>query len=56
MNQDLQQETLKVAELICPRCERELVQRKGKYGTFLGCSNYPKCRYVVKEKQVERIR
>lgn len=52
INQDLQQETLKVAEMICPRCEGELVERKGKDGTFLGCANYPKCRYVVKERKV----
>ncbi|MEW9672866.1 NERD domain-containing protein [Ammoniphilus sp. 3BR4] len=46
------EKTLKVAELICPRCEGELVERKGKYGSFHGCSNYPKCRYVVKERKV----
>ncbi|HCT64757.1 MAG TPA: NERD nuclease [Lachnospiraceae bacterium] len=33
---------------LCPRCGGALVQRKGKYGTFLGCSNYPKCRYIAK--------
>jgi hypothetical protein len=34
----------------CPRCGGNLVERHGKYGTFIGCSNYPKCRYVMKEK------
>ena len=33
---------------ICPKCGGRLVERKGKYGKFLGCSNYPKCRYVRK--------
>ncbi|TWH83634.1 NERD domain-containing protein [Sedimentibacter saalensis] len=34
----------------CPRCSGNLVERNGKYGAFIGCSNYPKCRYVLKEK------
>jgi len=32
----------------CPKCAGQLVERKGKYGDFKGCSNYPKCRFVVK--------
>jgi hypothetical protein len=31
----------------CPKCSGELM-RKGKYGDFKGCSNYPKCRFVLK--------
>ena len=27
----------------CPRCGGDLILRKGKYGPFYGCSNYPKC-------------
>ncbi|WP_025785942.1 NERD domain-containing protein [Sporosarcina sp. D27] len=34
----------------CPRCASELVQRKGKFGEFTGCSAYPKCRYTLKTK------
>ena len=37
-----------VSENICPKCGGQLVQRNGKYGAFLGCSNYPKCRYIKK--------
>lgn len=33
---------------ICPRCESELVKRKGKFGEFVGCSSYPACRYTLK--------
>lgn len=36
----------KASEGICPRCGGRLVVRNGKYGKFLGCSNYPKCRYT----------
>jgi len=32
----------------CPQCGGALVQRKGKYGPFVGCSNYPTCRYIEK--------
>lgn len=35
-----------VANGKCPRCGGNLVLRKGKYGGFYGCSNYPKCRYT----------
>lgn len=36
----------KVAEGVCPRCGGKLVLRQGKYGSFYGCTNYPKCRYT----------
>lgn len=32
----------------CPKCGGDLVARNGKYGSFLGCSNYPKCKYTDK--------
>lgn len=31
---------------ICPRCGGALVKRKGKFGEFYGCSNYPGCRFT----------
>ncbi len=31
---------------ICPFCGGKLVERKGPYGRFLGCINYPKCKYT----------
>lgn len=34
---------------ICPKCGAALVERKGKYGKFIGCSNYPKCKHIVKK-------
>lgn len=33
---------------ICPLCGGKLAYRTGKYGKFIGCSNYPKCRYTRK--------
>lgn len=29
----------------CPQCGGELVKRKGKFGEFIACLNYPKCKY-----------
>lgn len=34
-----------IEDMICPKCGGKLVKRKGKYGEFIGCSNYPKCHY-----------
>lgn len=30
----------------CPKCGKRLVQKSGKYGIFIGCSNYPNCKYT----------
>ena len=32
----------------CPQCGGRLVPRSGPYGKFMGCSNYPECRYKKK--------
>ena len=39
---------------ICPECGSELVVRKGRYGEFVACSNYPKCKYIKKEEKEEK--
>jgi DNA topoisomerase I len=31
----------------CPKCSSEMKLRFGKFGPFLGCSNYPDCRGIV---------
>lgn len=39
----------KVAEPIgekCPDCGGELVKRKGRFGEFIACLNFPKCKYT----------
>ncbi len=30
----------------CPTCSNPLVYRDGRYGRFIGCSTFPKCRYT----------
>jgi len=37
----------------CPECDGELVQRFGRYGLYIGCSNRPDCKHT--ERWVERI-
>ena len=33
----------------CPECGHDLVERKGRYGTFVACENYPECKYIKKD-------
>lgn len=41
---------------MCPNCGSPLVIRKGRYGEFTACSNYPNCKYIKQEeKQVIAI-
>lgn len=35
-----------VNDMICPKCGSRLVIRNGNRGKFIGCSNFPKCRYT----------
>lgn len=37
---------IKIDKEFCPRCNSDLVKRKGKNGLFLGCSNFPRCRFT----------
>lgn len=30
----------------CPECNSDLILRQGRYGKFIGCSNYPKCKHI----------
>lgn len=38
----------KAKENTCPKCGAKLVRKKGKYGYFMACSAYPKCKYIAK--------
>ena len=40
---------------ICPICgEGDLSLKLGRYGAFVGCSNYPECRYTRKLGEEEK--
>lgn len=56
MNQKCFEEMAKllknVGTEVCPRCNGELMRRKGRFGEFWGCSNYPSCKYTRNIKTV----
>lgn len=43
-----QAELFNIANRRCPKeeCKGHLVQRSGRFGTFYGCSEFPRCRYA----------
>ena len=41
---------------LCPKCGKELVVRKGRFGEFIACSNFPKCKYTrAIEKEEKKV-
>jgi DNA topoisomerase-1 len=38
----------------CPQCGADLVHRKGRYGSFVSCSSYPKCKYIQRKEQARQ--
>ena len=44
----------------CPKCQSELVEKFGRFGKFIACTNYPDCKYTEKsaadKKKEEEIR
>jgi len=38
----------------CPKCGAPLVKKQSKYGTFIGCSNFPHCDYSENEETGEK--
>lgn len=39
----------------CPECNHPLVIRKGRYGEFVACSNFPECKYIKQDEKEELI-
>src|SRR5262245_59617359 len=37
----------------CPECGSDLMWRRGRFGPFIACSNYPDCKYVKKKEAKE---
>lgn len=35
----------------CPNCGADLVIKRGRYGEFVACSNYPSCKYIQKKEK-----
>jgi DNA topoisomerase-1 len=49
----LQVETLAPIDEKCPDCQSDLMWRRGRFGAFIACSNYPTCKYVKKKEARE---
>ncbi|MBQ8908276.1 MAG: type I DNA topoisomerase [Clostridia bacterium] len=39
------------ADFACPECGGEVVLRRGRYGSFYACANYPKCSYTKQKTE-----
>lgn len=46
---DMEKKAPEATGEVCPECGSDLVIRKGRYGEFTACSNYPECKYIKKE-------
>jgi len=38
----------------CPECGKNLLKRSGRYGEFVGCSGFPKCRFTQSLEELEQ--
>ncbi|QLE79008.1 type I DNA topoisomerase [Francisella sp. Scap27] len=45
-NEVEKEEPVVVEDRKCPKCESDLHIKQGRYGKFIGCSNYPKCKHM----------
>lgn len=48
VSEEVKQKHIEDIKTKCPFCGSELVERNGKYGRFIGCSAYPRCKYKRK--------
>lgn len=37
----------------CPECKKPLLKRNGRFGEFIGCSGFPKCRFTCSVDELE---
>lgn len=51
MNREILNEII-IEDRKCPKCGGKLTIRKGKYSLFIGCLNYPDCKYT---EEIENV-
>jgi len=49
----LQVEQLQPIDEACPDCGKPLMWRRGRFGPFVACSDYPNCKYIKKKEAKE---
>jgi len=47
---DIKQDLSRKLDEKCPDCGANLAERWGRFGKFIACSTYPKCKYIKREK------
>jgi DNA-binding protein len=47
VQQRIQERQRLIESHVCPRCGGRLIVRYGAYGSFLGCSSFPRCRFTL---------
>ena len=47
VNRNKENSDAAIARGKCPRCGGNLILRRGEYGNFYGCSNYPRCKFTL---------
>ncbi len=48
----VQEEPIKEDLGLCPQCGKPLVRRNSRYGSFIACSGYPSCKFILNENKV----
>jgi DNA topoisomerase-1 len=45
-----------MTDVECPTCKKgKMMERRGRFGIFYSCSNYPDCKYAIKAKPTGNI-
>lgn len=42
-------------DIVCDKCGHKMLLREGKYGKFLGCSNFPKCKNIMPYEEKKKV-
>lgn len=40
--------------MLCPKCNSPMIERRGKWGAFYGCSRYPDCKHIVNKRDLPK--
>jgi DNA topoisomerase-1 len=51
----IEREDLGLDDKTCPKCGAGLVKKDGRFGSFLACSDYPKCKYTASIEEQEDL-
>lgn len=48
VDESVERKTPEFVNKKCPNCDGELIYKKSRFGKFIGCINYPDCKYIEK--------